>query len=261
MPSHAQPRPRRSKPESRRTREALLIHDTHRSGVSSAKARRSEQAIDNTAKILDSVDDLTKLLGSDEVVAPESGIVYRSQIMRQILDREIQFADSTAAVLISGEPGTGKELLARLVHDRSSRRFVEVNCAALSEGLFESELFGHVRGTFTGALADRSGRFEWAGGGTLLLDEISEIPVTIQAKLLRVLEEQAVQTMGDNESLHVDVCRRHNQSRSSRMDSGRPLSGGFVSSDQCGAPASAAVARPPGRYAGADRAFYAPISR
>ena len=119
-----------------------------------------------------------------------------------------QFARSDAIVLITGESGTGKELFSRMVHVCSPRRagpFLAVNCAALSETLFESELFGHARGAFTGAVEDRTGYFEMADGGTLLLDEISEIPPTSQAKLLRVIEQQEVQRVGCRRTRPVDV--------------------------------------------------------
>ncbi len=119
-----------------------------------------------------------------------------------------QFARSSAAVLITGESGTGKELFSRMVHvcsPRSQGPFVAVNCAALSETLFESELFGHARGAFTGAVEERAGYFELADGGTLLLDEISEIPPASQAKLLRAIEQQEVQRVGCRRTRPVDV--------------------------------------------------------
>jgi two-component system response regulator HydG len=115
---------------------------------------------------------------------------------------------TNATVLVTGESGTGKELVARAVHANSPRRdkrFVAVNCAALSEGLIESELFGHVKGAFTGALAAKEGRIVYADGGTLFLDELGDMPLSTQAKLLRVLETREVQAVGDNTLRKVDI--------------------------------------------------------
>jgi len=128
--------------------------------------------------------------------------------MRRAVEHATRFAKSSATVLVTGESGTGKELIARLIHETSPRcdkRYVRVNCAALPESLMESELFGHERGAFTGAVEGRIGRFEWANEGTLLLDEISEIPISIQAKLLRVLEEEEFHRIGENAVRHTDV--------------------------------------------------------
>jgi two-component system response regulator HydG len=117
-------------------------------------------------------------------------------------------ADSEASVLIRGESGTGKELVARALHNGSGRAggaFVQVNCSALAETLLESELFGHVRGAFTGAVAARRGRFEEAHGGTLFLDEIGDVSPAVQVKLLRVLQERVIERVGDNRPRPVDV--------------------------------------------------------
>ncbi len=119
-----------------------------------------------------------------------------------------KIAESRSTVLISGESGTGKELIARSIHFQSPRQnepFVKINCAALPEGLIESELFGHEKGAFTGAMKNRSGKFELASGGTLLLDEISEMPVGVQAKLLRVLQEREINKVGGDDPIEVDV--------------------------------------------------------
>ncbi len=127
--------------------------------------------------------------------------VGQSACMQLTLEQARRIALTSAPVLITGDSGTGKEVLARLIQHASPRRdqpYVRVNCAALSETLIESELFGHERGAFTGAEQQRVGRFEWVGNGTLLLDEISEIPLKLQAKLLRVLEEEEFQRVGSN---------------------------------------------------------------
>jgi len=136
------------------------------------------------------------------------GIVSQSSAMEEVLNTAGRVAQSKASVLIRGESGTGKELLARAIHyssGRKDRAFVAVNCAALSQNLLESELFGHERGAFTGADRQRKGRFEMANGGTMFLDEIGEVPLGVQVKLLRVLQEQSFERVGGSETLQVDV--------------------------------------------------------
>lgn len=128
--------------------------------------------------------------------------------MQRLTGRMLQAAQSRSTVLIQGETGTGKELVAAWLHERSKRRngpFVRLNCAALAESVLESELFGHERGAFTGALTRRIGRFEMAQGGTLFLDELSEMPATVQVKLLRFLQERAFERVGGNDTISVDV--------------------------------------------------------
>ena len=135
-------------------------------------------------------------------------IVGRSANLIQAVDLAQRIAPTSAPVLITGESGTGKELMAYLVYQQSKRAqrpYIRINCAALSDSLLESELFGHEKGAFTGAYTQRKGRFEMAHGGTLLLDEISETPISFQAKLLRVLEQQAFERVGGNESVKVNV--------------------------------------------------------
>jgi NtrC-family two-component system response regulator AlgB len=135
-------------------------------------------------------------------------IVTRNVLMRRQLDLALQVADSQLTVLIEGESGTGKELMARYIHDHSPRRdapFVRVNCAALAETLLESELFGHTKGAFTGAIKDREGRFESAGGGSIFLDEIGEVSPAIQVKLLRFLQSREFERVGENVTRKVDV--------------------------------------------------------
>src|SRR5208337_4504636 len=135
-------------------------------------------------------------------------IVGSSATLRAALDQARHAARSGADILLEAESGTGKELLARLVHEESSRAakpFVAINCAAVPENLLEAELFGHVRGAFTGALANHTGKFELADGGTLLLDEIGEMPLLLQPKLLRVLQEREFYRLGDTRPVRVNV--------------------------------------------------------
>ena len=135
-------------------------------------------------------------------------IVGNSPALLDLLRHVDQVARTQSTVLINGETGTGKELIARAIHNRSIRKdrpLVKVNCSAISSGLVESELFGHVKGAFTGAFERRIGRFELADGGTLFLDEVGELPLETQVKLLRVLQEREFEPVGSNRSLHVDV--------------------------------------------------------
>jgi len=135
-------------------------------------------------------------------------IVGSSNTLKAVQTLISQVAPTRTTVLVQGESGTGKELVARAIHDTSPRRdkpFVKVNCAALPESLFESELFGHEKGAFTGALRSQRGKFELADGGTLLLDEISEMPLAMQAKLLRVLQEREIPKIGSETEIPVDV--------------------------------------------------------
>jgi two-component system NtrC family response regulator len=137
-----------------------------------------------------------------------NNLVGMSQAMEQVFAVVRKVADTEATVLITGESGTGKELVARAIHSYSSRRsapFVAVNCAAIPRDLLESELFGHVKGAFTGAIRDKAGKFQQADRGTLLLDEVGELPVDLQAKLLRAIQEKAVDPVGGERSLKLDV--------------------------------------------------------
>ncbi len=143
-----------------------------------------------------------------EKVAGGGEIVYGSKEMSQVIGLASKVAKSDAAVMISGESGTGKELLARYIHHNSPRkegRFVPVNCAAISPSLVESELFGHEKGSFTGAVKRVIGKFEYATGGTLFLDEIGDLSLEAQAKLLRALQEKKVQRVGGNDEITVDA--------------------------------------------------------
>ena len=145
---------------------------------------------------------------SPQVFADEGEILGQSQAIRQLLTELAVVADSELPVLLLGETGVGKELFARRLHRLSRRHnqpLIQVNCAALPESLAESELFGHVKGAFSGATSDRPGRFDAANGGTLLLDEVGELPLSVQAKLLRVLQNGEIQRLGADKPLHVDV--------------------------------------------------------
>jgi PAS domain S-box-containing protein len=153
-------------------------------------------------------------------------IVGTSAPMQEVFDAIEQVADTETTVLVTGETGTGKELVARALHDRSARAdqvFVKVNCAALSSDLIESELFGHEKGAFTGATEQREGRFELADGGTLLLDEIGELPLETQAKLLRVLQHQEFERVGGSGTIEVDarILAATNRDLEAEVEAGR----------------------------------------
>lgn len=151
------------------------------------------------------VESLRASLGTDAV---KDSVIAESGAMRAVLDLARRVAGHGTTVLITGESGTGKEVIARAIHTmspRSAGAFVAINCAAIPEQLLESELFGHMRGAFTGATSDRAGLFETAHGGTLLLDEIGDLPIGLQAKLLRVLEDGEIRRVGARESRAVDV--------------------------------------------------------
>ena len=190
-------------------------------------------------------------------------MVGASPAFRELVNRIQLVASTSATVLIQGETGTGKELVVRAIHNLSDRRdrpLVKVNCAAISAGLIESELFGHVKGAFTGALERRVGRFEYANGGTLFLDEVTELPLESQAKLLRVLQEQEFEAVGSNKTMKVDVRLLAATNRNLadavregrfRMDLVLPAAGG--------AGGGAAAARAARGYSGAGGAFCAAV--
>src|SRR5689334_12904269 len=153
-------------------------------------------------------------------------MIGESEAMRELREQVMLAAPTNGRVLIYGENGTGKELVARTIHTNSRRRngpFVEVNCAAIPEDLIESELFGHVRGAFTGAVADRRGKFEAADGGTIFLDEIGDMSLKTQAKVLRVLQEQTMEPVGGTNSVRVDarVLAATNKDLQSEIRGGR----------------------------------------
>ena len=151
----------------------------------------------------------TKLLAKEiNRLTGTKGIVSASSVMKELLETASRAANSEATVLITGESGTGKEVLARLIHQNSPRSngpMVAVNCAAIPTGLLESELFGHVKGSFTGAIKDRKGHFQTSSGGTLFLDEIGELAMDTQVKLLRAIQEKEVQPVGAERAKSVDI--------------------------------------------------------
>ncbi len=158
---------------------------------------------ENRALRLARVDDQQTVAGLDEF-----GIIGRSPVITRLLEELGVVADSELPVLLAGETGVGKDLFARWVHRhsrRAARPMIQVNCAALPESLAESELFGHVKGAFSGATTDRSGRFDAADGGSLFLDEVGELPLSVQAKLLRTLQNGEIQRLGADKPLQVDV--------------------------------------------------------
>ncbi len=168
--------------------------------IKPVEAELAENLFRSTA---DRPDDIDRQMGADRftIITDNSGMKYLLQAAKKV-------ADSRASVLIQGESGTGKELIARFVHNNGRRRnkpFVAINCAALPDSLLESELFGHEKGTFTGAVTRKQGRFEQADGGTLLLDEISEMAYGLQAKLLRALQERTIDRIGGQAPVSIDV--------------------------------------------------------
>jgi transcriptional regulator with GAF, ATPase, and Fis domain len=173
--------------------------------VSIANARAFEEIASLKARLEEENhylrDEITSALGLGDIIGSSPGLGKVLQQIRLV-------APTDAAVLVTGESGTGKELVARAIHEASGRRarpMIRVNCGAVPESLFESEFFGHTKGAFTGALRDKPGRFELADGGTLFLDEIGEVPMPMQAKLLRALQEKEVERVGDTRVRKVDV--------------------------------------------------------
>lgn len=156
-------------------------------------------------RMLQEIERLQSLVGNGESAG---GIVGDSQAIRDLRSRVATLADVDIDVLIIGETGTGKELVAQALHEQSRRAsgpFVAINCGALPENIFESEVFGHAKGAFTGAISDRKGKFEYAAGGTIFLDEIESMPLGLQAKILRVLQERVIERLGENGLRPVDV--------------------------------------------------------
>ena len=168
-------------------------------------------AVETLTDITDLIDKEIQIERYKRVLSEEDryyGMIGASASMQQVFDLISNAAMSAAPAIIYGESGTGKELVAKAIHEggnRNGRPFVKVNCAALNESLLESELFGHVKGAFTGAHKTREGRFEAASGGDIFLDEIGDLPLSTQVKLLRVLEEKVVERVGDNRPIQTDV--------------------------------------------------------
>src|SRR5258708_24079775 len=177
---------------------------------------REVPEVENRAPV--EIDDATSTVALDSDELPGMGfprIIGKSPALRRVLDMVRVVAPTDATVLINGETGTGKELIAQAIHrcsDRSNGTFVKVNCAAIPAGLLESELFGHERGAYTGAVARSLGRFERANRGTLFLDEIGDLPLELQPKILRVIQERQFERLGGSATIHTDVrviCATH----------------------------------------------------
>src|SRR6202034_29277 len=195
-------------------REAVRLLAASKKGVLVMASEASVRAVyeTQTESQYDSYIYLDELLessqGDQDIRNEFEGIVGSSQALCGVLDQIRMVAPADSTVLIEGETGTGKELIANAIHARSARRnhpFVKLNCAAIPVELLESELFGHEKGAFTGAVMQRLGRFEVANGGTLFLDEIGDIPLELQGKLLRVLQEQEFERLGSTRTRRVDV--------------------------------------------------------
>jgi len=219
--------------EEQKTRTAPIMDQAQLRQISDILFRHLKELKETQRRLLTFMMANTQLVSENlhlrEEIQQEAGfggLVGKSPAMRQLfaLIKTLAVTDST--VLIQGETGTGKELVARLIHYtslRRERRFVPINCGALSEGLLESELFGHERGAFTGAVVQKKGKFELAHGGTIFLDEIGEVSPAMQVKLLRVLQERELQRVGGNETIPVDVrvIAATNQDLNQRMAEGR----------------------------------------
>jgi transcriptional regulator with GAF, ATPase, and Fis domain len=208
---------------SRELQEKITKISEQQRRIVALQSQLSQQRKEPTPPGPDGIDPPRKVVPAE---APLANLVGGSQAMQQLAQIVRKVAGSNSAVLIRGESGTGKELIAQALHDLSPRShgpFVKVHCAALSAGLLESELFGHVKGAFTGAVRDKVGRFELAHGGTLFLDEIGDISLEVQTKLLRVLQEMTFERVGSSQPINVDVriIAATNQNLEKAMKDGR----------------------------------------
>jgi PAS domain S-box-containing protein len=183
-------------------KNASLLHD------SQGKIMGAVETVTDISEIVEKDHQIAELRKELRSENGYHGILGTSPQMKWVFDLIENAAQSDAPVIIFGESGTGKEMVAKAIHEAGMRKekpFVKVNCAALNESLLESELFGHVKGAFTGAFQNREGRFEAANYGMIFLDEIGDLPLSTQIKLLRVLEEKVIERVGDNRPIHVDV--------------------------------------------------------
>jgi len=201
-----------------RAKKCLITNKDHRviNIIKNASVLRDEkgrmigavETLTDMSEIVRKQQEITALRKSLHMEDGFHGIIGKSAIMQNLYELIDNVALTEAPVMIHGESGTGKELVARAIHDASPRRskpFIKVNCAALNENLLESELFGHTRGAYTGANRNRVGRFEAAHGGTIFLDELGDVPMATQVKLLRVLEEKEIERVGDHQPIRIDV--------------------------------------------------------
>jgi PAS domain S-box-containing protein len=183
-------------------KNASVLKDDHGAAIGSVETITDISELDRLDR---KVAQLSRQLNGEEGFC---GIIGKSSVMQKVFEVIKKAAKSDAPTIIYGESGTGKELVARAIHllgERKDKPFVQLNCAALNESLLESELFGHIKGAFTGALRHRTGRFEVANGGDIFLDEVGDIPLSVQVKLLRVLESKKFERVGDHHPIHVNV--------------------------------------------------------
>lgn len=185
-----------------------FINKTQKMPIFSHSTGEKEEPADEIGNLTRVFDDVANILNKVEARELFPEIIGSSALMRNIFTQILKVAPTESTVLISGESGTGKELIAQSIYEHSLRKdkpFIKINCVAIPEGLLESELFGHEKGAFTGAVAQKKGKFEIADGGTIFLDEIGDMPVATQAKLLRVLQERKFERVGGTKTIAVDV--------------------------------------------------------